>query len=286
MAHMLPPDDHTTRRAIAATCPRSFLFCVVTDVGRPDIDTDTDTVACRPLAITYRQGHGHAPAHGNHASGQRVRHALDDAARAVAILTHPANRTALEAERARALAWYRQETPPGRAHAAEVEVPDAPQPPFEMQYKGHWRERTGRPDRPELPCRPDPCEYGDVQEQPLRCVFRADKLEYGLVILDISDLDDVRYGFVAPAVRYTAEISLVALPHPHGCLRLHGKTSGQCLSNAQAVARLLRDPLRKTMGGILNPSSASFSTRLRKTADETLLMLTGRASTFLASRPD
>ncbi|KAK2030562.1 hypothetical protein LX32DRAFT_727256 [Colletotrichum zoysiae] len=230
MAHMLPPDDHTTRRAIAATCPRSFLFCVVTDVGRPNIDTDTDTVACRPLAITYRQGHGHAPAHGNHASGQRVRHALDDAARAVAILTHPPNRTALEAERARALAWYRQETPPGRARAPEVEVPDAPQPPFDMQYKGHWREPTGRPDRPELPCRPDPCEfpfistclrlalvgddhyhtrYGDVQEQPLRCVFRADKLEYGLVILDISDLDDVRYGFVAPAVRYTAEIGPV-----------------------------------------------------------------------------
>ncbi|KAK1961879.1 hypothetical protein LY78DRAFT_706182 [Colletotrichum sublineola] len=255
MAHMLPPDGHTTRRAIATTCPRSFLFCVVADVGRP-------------LAITYRQGHGHAPAHGNHAAGQRVRHALDDAARAVAILALPENRTALEAERAHALAWYRHE-PPGRARAADVEVPDAPQPPFEMQYKGHWRERTGRPDRPELPCRPDPCEfpftstclrlaltgddlyhtrYGDVQEQPLACVFRADKLEYGLVVLDISDLDDVRYGFVAPAVRYTAEI---------------GPTVG-----------------------ILNPSSTAFFTRLRKSAGETLLMLTGRASAFLASRPD
>ncbi|KAK1978887.1 hypothetical protein LZ30DRAFT_199497 [Colletotrichum cereale] len=222
MAHMLPPDDHKRRRAIATTCPRSFLFCVV---------ADTDTVGCRPLAITYRQGHGPAPAHGNHAAGQRVRHALDDAARAVAVLTHPANRTALEAERARALAWYRRETP-GRARAAAevVEVPDAPQPPFEMQYKGHWPERAGRPDRPELPCRPDPCEfpftstclrlaltgddlyhtrYGDVQEQPLACLFRADKLEYGLVVLDISDLDDVRCGFVAPAVRYTADIGPV-----------------------------------------------------------------------------
>ncbi|KAF9872608.1 hypothetical protein CkaCkLH20_09787 [Colletotrichum karsti] len=238
MAHMLPPDDHMTRRAIATTCPRSYLFCVVADVGHhPDIDTEADTVAvaCRPLAITYRQGHGHAPAHGNHASGQRVRHALDDAARAVAVLTHPANRPALEAERARAVAWYRhREKNPGRADAdagdGEVEVPDAPQPPFEMQYKGHWPEPTGRPDRPELPCRPDPCEfpftstclrlaltgddlyhtrYGDVQEQPLRCVFRADKLEYGLVVLDISDLDDLRCGFVAPAVRYTAEIAPV-----------------------------------------------------------------------------
>ncbi|WDK18571.1 hypothetical protein CGRA01v4_09856 [Colletotrichum graminicola] len=216
MAHMPPPDDHTTPRAIVTTCPRSLLFCVVADI---------DTASCRPLAITYRQGHGHAPAHGNHAPGQRVRHALlDDAARAVAILTHPANRTALEAERALALAWCRQGTP-GRAYTAEVDVPDAPQPPFEMQYKGHWSERTGKPDRPERPCRPDPCGfpftstclrlaltgddlyhtgYGDVQEQPLACVFRADKLEYGLVVLDISDLDDVRYGFVAPAVRYTA----------------------------------------------------------------------------------
>ncbi|KAF6817148.1 hypothetical protein CSOJ01_02568 [Colletotrichum sojae] len=228
MAHMLPLDDHTTPRAIATTCPRSFLFCVVANVGHPDFDADT--VSYRPLAVTYRQGHGHAPAHGNHAPGQRVRHALDDAARAVAILTHPANRTALEAERARALAWYHEKTPGAQVGDVEVEVPDAPQPPFDMQYKGHWQERIGKPDRPELPWRPDPCEfpfistclrlaltgddlyhtrYGDVQEQPLGCVFRADKLEYGLVVLDISDLDDVRYGFVAPAVRYTAEIGPV-----------------------------------------------------------------------------
>ncbi|KAK2061813.1 hypothetical protein LY76DRAFT_603042 [Colletotrichum caudatum] len=62
--------------------------------------------------------------------------------------------------------------------------------------------------------------------------------------------------------------------------------SGQCLSSAQAVARLLHDPQRKMMGGISNQSSTSFFTGLRKTADETLLMLTGRASTFPASRPD
>jgi hypothetical protein len=207
--------------AIATTCPRSFLFCVVANVA-----PSTDAIDCRPLAITYRQGHGHAPAHGNHAPGQRVRHALDDAARTVAILTHPANRTALEAERAQALAWYAGSD--SRAAGPEVSVPDAPQPAFDMKYKGHWPERIGKPDRPELPCRPDPCEFpftstclrlaltgdeiyhtrhGDVQEQPLGCVFHADRLEYGLVVIDISDLDDVRYGFVAPAVRYTADIA-------------------------------------------------------------------------------
>ncbi|KAH7354248.1 hypothetical protein B0T11DRAFT_357585 [Plectosphaerella cucumerina] len=209
------------RNAIATTCPRSFLFCVVANVA-----PSTDAIDCRPLATTYRQGHGHAPAHGTHAPGQRVRHALDDAARTVAILTHPANRTALEAERAQALAWYASSD--SRGARPEVTVPDAPQPAFDMKYKGHWPERIGKPDRPELPCRPDPCEspftstclrlaltgdeiyhtrYGDVQEQPLGCVFRADRLEYGLVVIDISDLDDVRYGFVAPAVRYTADIA-------------------------------------------------------------------------------
>lgn len=216
------------RSAVATTCPRSFLFCVVANVSSPD----TGTVEYRPIAITYRQGHGHAPARGSHAAGQRVRHALDDAARAVAILSHAANRTALEAERAHALAWYRHHAAPGTGPSAaegqvQVQVPDAPQPSFGMVYKGHRAERISKPDRPELPCRPDPCEfpftstclrlaltgddlyhtrYGDVQEQPLRYVFHADKLEYGLVVLDISDLDDVRYGIVAPALRYMADI--------------------------------------------------------------------------------
>ncbi|KAG9255476.1 uncharacterized protein F5Z01DRAFT_653186 [Emericellopsis atlantica] len=211
------------RNAISTTCPRSFLFCVVANVA-PNTDTDTAAIDCRPLAITYRQGHGHVPAHGNHAPGQRVRHALDDVARAVAILTHPANRSALEAERAHAVAWYRHAGGAG----PKVTVPDAPQPAFDKEYKGHWPERIGKPDRPELPCRLDPCEfpftstclrlaltaddfyhtrYGDVQEQPLRCVFRADKLEHGLVVIDVSNLDDIRYGFVAPAIRYVADIA-------------------------------------------------------------------------------
>jgi hypothetical protein len=47
----------------------------------------------------------------------------------------------------------------------------------------------------------------DVQFQPLSTLFRADCIEYGLVILDISDLDSgVKYGIVAFPMNYMAEV--------------------------------------------------------------------------------
>ncbi|KAE8376130.1 hypothetical protein BDV26DRAFT_294362 [Aspergillus bertholletiae] len=48
---------------------------------------------------------------------------------------------------------------------------------------------------------------GDVQLQPLSTVFRGDCTEYGLVILDISDLESgVKYGIVAFPFSYMAEV--------------------------------------------------------------------------------
>ncbi|KAJ9491848.1 hypothetical protein VN97_g1402 [Penicillium thymicola] len=48
---------------------------------------------------------------------------------------------------------------------------------------------------------------GEVQFQPLSTLFRADCIEYGLVILDISDLDcGVKYGIVAFPMNYMAEV--------------------------------------------------------------------------------
>uniref|UniRef100_A0A8H7N1V6 Uncharacterized protein n=1 Tax=Bionectria ochroleuca TaxID=29856 RepID=A0A8H7N1V6_BIOOC len=47
---------------------------------------------------------------------------------------------------------------------------------------------------------------GDIQLQPLETVFRGTSLEYGMVVLDISNLDQVKYGIVAFPIRYMVEV--------------------------------------------------------------------------------
>jgi hypothetical protein len=42
--------------------------------------------------------------------------------------------------------------------------------------------------------------FGDVQEWPLDTVFRGDKQEYGAVVFDISDIENLGYGIVSPSV--------------------------------------------------------------------------------------
>jgi hypothetical protein len=50
-----------------------------------------------------------------------------------------------------------------------------------------------------------------VQEQALGTIFQDDRLEYGMVVLDISDLDRVRYGIFGFEINYMAEICLNAV---------------------------------------------------------------------------
>lgn len=212
---------------IATTGPRSFLFCVVADVGSPGTEDSH-----RPLAVTYRQGHGPGPCRYGDRSDLRVHHVVQDCARITDILTGPANRVALEAELALAVAWYRSghHSEPGR-----VEIPDAPQPGYDFT-KGvapQLEEQPGNAERPELPWAPGIREFpfvssclrlalnrdgaygtrlGDVQEQPLGTAFRGDKLEYGMVVIDISDLDNVRYGIIGFKISYIADIDVFAPP--------------------------------------------------------------------------
>ncbi|KAL4776494.1 hypothetical protein BDW60DRAFT_213879 [Aspergillus nidulans var. acristatus] len=187
-------------------CPPSFLFAVVANVGPGG--------ASRPLAVAYRQGDFHI----NETYFELVDHFVADTLALTEILSDPANRAPLEAERS----------------LAEDCVPDSVQPPFKP-----WYERTDPLQRrPQLTWRDDVLtEFpftatclllgllgdigdgntkatkrtrtrpGDVQLQPLSTVFRGDCLEYGLVILDISDLNSgVKYGITAFPVRYMAEV--------------------------------------------------------------------------------
>ncbi|KAJ5437724.1 hypothetical protein N7445_006268 [Penicillium cf. griseofulvum] len=195
--------------------PRSFLFAVVANVGPGG--------ASRSLAVAYRQHHDE---YNSQISWGRVHCMVTDILALTEILSDPANRAPLEAERALAEDWYRR----SQGHEPPIHerpsVPDTAQPPFVPWYK-RWE--PGQ-QQPPLPWRDDaPSKFpftatcvlqallrdtrdnrtrpGDVQFQPLSTLFRADCTEYGLVILDISDLDSgVKYGIVAFPMNYMAEV--------------------------------------------------------------------------------
>ncbi|KAK1974039.1 hypothetical protein LZ30DRAFT_775559 [Colletotrichum cereale] len=210
-------------KTICTTSPRSFLFYVVADIESPEtIQTR------RPLAVTYRQGHGIGPS--RHASNpvpfdhQRVYHLIEDCARIVAILTDPTNRPALEAEVSLARAHYLNLESDAAAQsvtATRPEVTDSDQPTFDLSIPRDTRPCL--PDRPELSwpnvipeypftstClrlalnadREYHTRFGDVQERPLNTVFRSDRLEHGAAVFNITSLDNLTYGILSPSVNY------------------------------------------------------------------------------------
>ncbi|KAL5356182.1 hypothetical protein BJX96DRAFT_171371 [Aspergillus floccosus] len=202
--------------------PRSFLFSVVANVGPGG--------ASRSLVVAYRQHHDKYNSAG---SWPRVRHMVTDTLALIEILSDPANRAPLEAERSLAEDWYRRSQGGNDPHVNErPSVPDTAQPPF-VPWNKHaepvqphpqlpWRDDTLsqfpftatcvllallRDDSDDNATDRNRTRPGDVQLQPLSTVFRADCTEYGLVILDVSDLDSgVKYGIVAFPVRYMAEV--------------------------------------------------------------------------------
>ncbi|KAL4861963.1 hypothetical protein BDV12DRAFT_203501 [Aspergillus spectabilis] len=208
---------------IGVLCPRSFLFVIVANVGPGG--------ASRSLAVAYRQGDNYI----KQSYFERVDHLVADILAVIEILSDPANRALLEAERALAADWYR-----GSCQVDSSErpsVPDSVQPPWVPYYKRN----NGPQHQPQLPWRGGDAltEFpftttclllgllgdngdqgkwdkankrsrtclGDVQLQPLSTVFRGDCNEYGLVVLDISDFNSgVKYGIAAFPVLYMAEV--------------------------------------------------------------------------------
>ncbi|KAJ4353249.1 uncharacterized protein N0V89_004976 [Didymosphaeria variabile] len=186
---------------------RSFLFYVVANVG-PGGST-------RPLAVAYRQGNDVSPS-----PLTRVENVVNDILSVVKILSEPANRAPIEAERAQATDWYRQRQD-ADTEPRPAALPDSPQPPF----KG-WKEKWQPVVQPELPLNDNPAEFpstseclvsgllrgskstrpGDVQLQPPSTPFHGDCLEYGMVVIDISNLEHIKYGIVAFPVRYMAQV--------------------------------------------------------------------------------
>jgi hypothetical protein len=185
---------------------RSFLFYVVANVGPGG--------SIRPLAVAYRQG--------NDVSNSpltRIRSLANDVLSVVTVLSEPASRAHLEAERARATDWYRSADVDTEPRPAAL--PDSPQPPFtsaKVKWKPVMQPELSRDDTPaEFPST-STClvegllrgtkstRTGDVQLQPLSTPFSGDCLEYGMVVVDISHLERVKYGIVGFPVCYKAHV--------------------------------------------------------------------------------
>ncbi|BCS27893.1 uncharacterized protein APUU_60941A [Aspergillus puulaauensis] len=129
-------------------------------------------------------------------SWSQVHHMLTDTLALIEILSDPANRAPLEAERALAEDWYHRQSP--------HEPPDSC-----AAHRARHRAAPFRAVEQALGASPTttPAAVADIQFQPLSTVFRADCTEYGLVVLDISDLDSgVKYSIVAFPVDYMAEV--------------------------------------------------------------------------------
>ncbi|KAM0254535.1 hypothetical protein ACHAQJ_006695 [Trichoderma viride] len=199
-------------RSLHTDTPRSYLFYIVANVG-PD-------GAQRPLAVALRQGDDVKVVIEPRVES-RLKRLIGDVSRLVRVLSEPANRVAIEAERALAAAWYSSNDHAGLP-LQRPEVPDAVQPPFlirsnssfdkpreELPWSHNVREfpfvstclMLGLASDPVFSTRPH-----DVQAQPLATAFRDDQPEYGMVVLDISDMDDIGYGIVSFPFDYMAEV--------------------------------------------------------------------------------
>ncbi|OQE77471.1 hypothetical protein PENNAL_c0061G02854 [Penicillium nalgiovense] len=126
----------------------------------------------------------------------RIENVVADPLALIEILSDPANRAPLEAERALAEGWYHRSQGGNETESTKrPTIPDTPQPPF-IVPDGSWR-------------RDNSTRVGDVQLQPLSTMFRGDCAEYGLVVLDISDLE----SGVKPPPKKEPDIVLIS-PRP------------------------------------------------------------------------
>ena len=180
--------------------PQSFLFFVVAKVG--------PGTSSRPIAVTLWQG-GLSP---NEAvEGLPVARAC---LQVIDILSDPGNRTAIRAELGLAIDFYKNDS--DGLLVERTELPELNRwwndPTMDAKRSRAWHRQF-----PEFPfistCLLVGVGYdqsdgskNNARTELLGTVYHDDSIEYGMVVVDISDLDDIRYGIVGFMVRQIVEI--------------------------------------------------------------------------------
>ncbi|OIW23584.1 hypothetical protein CONLIGDRAFT_649611 [Coniochaeta ligniaria NRRL 30616] len=182
--------------SIDDTGPASWLFYIVASVGPGG--------SYRQLAVTLLE----ATATSDHCGSNLIRPCLN----IVTILSDAANQLAIQGELRLAEEFYKDGHKPPRA-----ELPESNASPGILELEGDGPEHGWDRGLREFPFLSaclllgagyDPVTGAsyDVRTEPLGTAYRDDNLEYGMVILDISDLDEIRYGIVGFTVHFMADV--------------------------------------------------------------------------------
>lgn len=186
------------QRALGSRGPHSWLFYIMANVGPSD--------SYRRLAVTLVQGNAASPIKGCNL----VRTCL----RIMTILSDVANQLAVRGELRLAKEFYQR-----GSNLPRAELPEPNPWPGLSDLEGDSYERAWDRGLREFPFLSTCLLLGtgydpstgvsyDVRTEPLGTVYRDDSLEYGMVALDISDLDSIRYGIVGFTVSFMAEVNL------------------------------------------------------------------------------
>ncbi|KAF6834730.1 hypothetical protein CMUS01_06047 [Colletotrichum musicola] len=195
-------------RSISDLGPKSFLFYVVAQIG-PARHHRPVAVALRDDQKLRRYGF----------SGVLV---VEACLQVIKFLSSPANRVTIEAELALARAFYasrdgeleRSHLPePSAAASSELGILGLDDEEDDFDQK-----EPGDEPIPQFPfisttlllglsCDPSRTTTYSSQLQPLGIAFRDDIPHHGMVVVDISDLDRIRYGIVAFTLHHMAMVN-------------------------------------------------------------------------------
>jgi hypothetical protein len=191
-----------TQVSLAISGPESWLFYIVASVGPRG--------SYRPLAVTLVEGNAYKAIRGSNL----IRTCLQ----IITILSDPGNQLAIRGELRLAEEYYKSGHNPPRA-----ELPEPNAWPgildLEGEEEGDGPERGWDRGLREFPflstCLllgagydPSTGASYEVRTEPLGTVYRDDSLEYGMVAVDISELDKIRYGIVGFIVDLMAEVNV------------------------------------------------------------------------------
>lgn len=175
--------------------PQSYLFFIVAKVG--------PSGSHRPVAVALCQGN-----YGTQ-SGIHGRNITRYCLQTIAVLSDPGNRIAIHAELGLAADFYKNDTE--GVLLPRIKLPEL------SRWSGHPNEMLKRmrvwdQSLIQFPIIATCLQVGigynptngsedAVKKEALGTVYYDDSLEYGMVVMDISDLGDVRYGIIGLSIR-------------------------------------------------------------------------------------